>query len=317
MSSFTEQDGRKIGMFVSEEGKNEFMDAYESAMKDLPKPAEEFWVDTDFGKAKVYKFSKEGIESKTPLVLLPGKSASTPMWGPNLKDLMKERSIYTVELIGEPGLSTQMKEINTAEDQAVWLNKVIEQLPEETIHLAGISLGGWNAVNVSIYNSEKIASLTLIDPLSVFGSIPLSVIFDPLKKILVSIPASMPIIPKSIRKKMFSYIAGGTKTTESVSIAKLIEISTRTYNSKLPLPEDITEKQLQEMKIPILGIIAENSTMNNSEKAIKAGLENLRNPLSNMIMFQDASHLINGEYPEKLARTILDFIQEVDQIIKN
>lgn len=317
MSLFRSQDNGKIGGFISEEGKNEFIDVYELAMKDLPKPTEEFGVDTEFGKAKVYKFSEEGTASKTPLLLLPGKSASTPMWEPNLKDMMKERSIYTVEIIGEPGLSVQTKEINTAENQAVWLNKVIEQFPEETIHLAGLSFGGWNAVNVTVYNSMKIKSLILIDPLSVFGPIPLKIITDPLKKILVAIPASMPIIPRSIREKMFRYISGGAETDENVPTARLIETGIRTYRSVLPMPEDITEKQLQEIKIPVLGIIAENSTMNNAERAMDVGLKNLRNPLSNMIMFQNASHAITGEYPEKLSRSILNFIQEVDTNIDN
>lgn len=299
------RDDGKIGGFISEKGENEFIDAYESAMKDLPKPTEEFLLDTEFGKVKVYKFLEEGTESKTPLLLLPGKSAPTPMWEPNLNDLMKERPVYTIDLLGEPGLSILTQKITTAKDQAVWLNEVIEQLPEEKIHLAGLSFGGWNAVNVALYDAEKISSLTLIDPVYVFGPIPL-------KMILASIPASIPGVPKSIREKMLSYIAGGAETDENEPIGRLIETSMRTYKSKLPLPKEISEEQLREIKIPVLGIIAGKSTMHNSEKAMQVGQGNLSNPLSEMKLFPNASHAINGEYPEKLAENILGFIKEVD-----
>lgn len=296
----------KLGGFTTEEGESEFIEAYDSAMEALPKPTEEFWVETDFGKVKVYKFLEEGTESKTPLLLLPGKSAPTPMWEPNLKDLMKDRPIYTIDLLGEPGLSVQTKSIVTATDQAVWLNNVIEQLPEETIHLAGLSFGGWNAVNVTLFKSAKIASLTLIDPVYVFGPIPL-------KMILASIPASIPVVPKSIREKMLNYIAGGAETDESIPIGRLIETGMRTYKSKLPLPKQITEEQLRELKMPVLGILAEDSTMHHSEESMDVGIENLKNPLSHMLMFPNASHAINGEYPEKLAKNIVDFLQEVDR----
>ncbi|GLO68073.1 alpha/beta fold hydrolase [Oceanobacillus kimchii] len=299
------RDDDKLGGFITDEGEREFTQAYDTAMKDLPNPTKEFWVETEFGKVKVYKFSEEGTESKIPLLLLPGKSAPTPMWEPNLKDLMEDRPIYTIDLLGEPGLSVQTKSIVTANDQAVCLNNVIEHLPEETIHLAGLSFGGWNAVNVTLYESTKIASLSLIDPVYVFGPIPL-------KMILASIPASIPAVPQSIREKMLSYIAGGAETDGSEPISKLIETSMRTYKSKLPLPEKITEEQLKELKMPVLGILAEDSTMHHSQESMDVGLENLKHPLSHMVMFSNASHAINGEYPEKLAKNIVDFLHEVD-----
>lgn len=299
------QDDDKLGGFTTEEGQREFMEAYNSVMEDIPKPSEEFWVETKFGKVKVYKFLEEGTDSKTPLLLLPGKSASTPMWEPNLKDLMKDRPIYTIDLLGEPGLSVQTKKIVTSTDQAVWLNNVIDQLPEETVHLAGLSFGGWSAVNVTLFKSDKIASLTLIDPVYVFGPIPL-------KMIIASIPASIPAVPKSIREKMLSYIAGGAETDESVPIGKLIETGMRNYKSKLPMPKEITEEQLRELKMPVLGILAEDSTMHHSVESLDVGIENLKNPLSHMVMFPNASHAINGEYPEELAKSMVDFLQEVD-----
>ena len=42
-----------------------------------------------------------------PVVLLPGRNASTPMWGSNLPGLLAHRTVFAVDLLGEPGLSVQ------------------------------------------------------------------------------------------------------------------------------------------------------------------------------------------------------------------
>jgi len=52
-------------------------------------------ISTTFGEVKVYKFEGESKTNLAPLLLLPGKSASTPMWEAYLDDLIKDRPVYT------------------------------------------------------------------------------------------------------------------------------------------------------------------------------------------------------------------------------
>jgi pimeloyl-ACP methyl ester carboxylesterase len=291
--------------FVTNEGKQEYINSYHEAMSYLPQPVESKMLNTDFGKVKLYKFQEEETPDKTPLLLLPGKGSATPMWEANLNDFLKHRPVYTIDLIGEPGLSIETKRIKTNMDQAIWLKQVLEQLPEEEINLLGLSFGGWSAANLAIKHPEKIQTLILVEPVYVFGPIPL-------KMILVSIPASVPAVPKSIRERMLSYISGGAKIDESEPAAKLIETGMRTFKSKLPMPEKVKTEHLKKLKMPVLGILADQSTMHHSEKSFQIGLENLRNPYSNMVLFEDASHAINGEYPEKLLQTIEDFLKHIE-----
>jgi pimeloyl-ACP methyl ester carboxylesterase len=227
------------------------------------------------------------------------------MWEANLNDFLKHRPVYTIDLIGEPGLSIEIKRIKTNMDQAIWLKQVLEQLPEEVINLLGLSFGGWSAANLAIKHPEKIQTLILVEPVYVFGPIPL-------KMILVSIPASVPAVPKSIRERMLSYISGGAKIDESEPAAKLIETGMRTFKSKLPMPEKVKTEHLKKLKMPVLGILADQSTMHHSEKSYQIGLEHLRNPYSNMVLFEDASHAFNGKYPEKLLQTIEDFLKHIE-----
>ncbi|MGE7640527.1 alpha/beta fold hydrolase [Peribacillus frigoritolerans] len=291
--------------FITNEGKQEYINSYHEAMSYLPQPVESKMLNTVFGKVKLYKFQGEGTPDKTPLLLLPGKGSATPMWEANLNDFLKHRPVYTIDLIGEPGLSIETKRIKTNMDQAIWLKQVLEQLPEEEINLLGLSFGGWSAANLAIKHPEKIQTLILVEPVYVFGPIPL-------KMILVSIPASVPAVPKSIRERMLSYISGGAKIDESEPAAKLIETGMRTYKSKLPMPEKVKTEHLKKLKMPVLGILGGQSTMHHSEKSFQIGLENLRNPYSNMVLFEDASHAINGEYPEKLLQTIEDFLKHIE-----
>ncbi|MCY9002820.1 hypothetical protein [Peribacillus frigoritolerans] len=59
--------------FVTNEGKQEYINSYHEAMSYLPQPVESKMLNTDFGKVKLYKFQKEETPDKTPLLLLPGK----------------------------------------------------------------------------------------------------------------------------------------------------------------------------------------------------------------------------------------------------
>jgi len=300
------KDDGSLGGFTSQEGEEEYKKLYDEAMVELPKPIHEENISTEFGNVKLYKFGTKGTENQTPILLLPGKSAATPMWEANLKDFTKERPIYTIDLIGEPGLSTESKRIMTTQDQAAWLIELINQLPEKRIHVLGLSFGGWNATNLVLHDSRKIESVILVEPVYVFDAIPL-------KMVLASIPASVPIVPKSIRDKMLSYISGGADVEDDGGITgKLIESGMSNFKSKLPMPELITEKQLQSIDVPILGILAGKSTMHNFKDALECGENNLTNSMSKMAVFKNASHAINGEYPDELADEVSDFCRYVE-----
>lgn len=299
-------DDGSVSSFVNQKSKAEFIEAYNEAMSHLPEPTEERQISTTFGEVKVYKFEGESMAGRAPLLLLPGKSASTPMWESNLDSLINDRPVYTIDLLGEPGMSVETARIENVQDQAVWLKELIVALDEPQIHVLGLSFGGWSAVNLVVHEEvPQIASLILVDPVYVFDAIPL-------KMILLSIPASVPIVPKSIRDRMLSYISGEAEVDENEPTAKLIETGMRSFKSKLPMPQQIKESQLDEINIPVLAIIAGKSTMHHPEKATAVAEESLSHENSKVVVFEEASHAINGEYPEELADAIQQFITPID-----
>lgn len=293
-------DDGSVSSFIDKEGELEFMEAYNEAMSYLPEPAEEALLTTSFGQVKLYKFQASETE-RAPLLLLPGKSASTPMWEANLQDLIQERPVYTIDLIGEPGLSVENARIQTIQDQATWLKEVVTSLDEAEIHLLGLSFGGWSAANLLVQEEvPQVKSLILVEPVYVFDTLPLKTVLD-------SIPASVPFIPKSIRDRMLSHISGGADI-EDEPIAWLIEAGMRNFKSKLPMPQKISKEELESLTVPTLAILGGESIMHNPDKAFAAAEESLTYPQSEAVLFDQASHAINGEYPEELAERIQMFL---------
>ena len=150
------------------------------------------------------------------------------MWADNLPGLLALRSVYTIDLLGEPGLSIQDRPLETDADQAAWLHEVIAQLPEPAVHVVGLSIGGWTAMNLAVHRPQKIASLTLIEPVFVFTSMSV-------EAILRSIPASVPWLPRKLRDDFNSWTAGGAPV-EHEPVGDMIEAGMAAYRLKLPVP---------------------------------------------------------------------------------
>lgn len=298
-SNGTSSSAIKVGRFITEAGRSEFQAAYDEAMDLLPKPAAVMDVDTEFGTVRAYAFTHEANKQKEPFLLLPGRSSSTPMWEPNLPGLMRDKPVYALDLLGEPGMSQQTRPITDSKDQAQWLHEVIGRLGLAKVHLVGVSIGGWTAMNLLRFYPARVASVSLLDPVFIFA--PLS-----LKMMAASIPASVPIVPKFIREKMLSYISGGAKADDSEPIAKLIEAAMRTFKLKLPAPDLFSTADLKRIPVPVLALMAENSTMHNSAKAVENGSRHV--PDIEIISWPKASHAINGEYPDEVNAKITAFV---------
>src|SRR5690606_27107642 len=124
---------------------------------DLPTPAETHDVRTDFGVVRVYRFAGTG-DASAPLVLLPGRASASPVWAGNLPSLREVGDVYTVDLLGEPGMSVQQRPIEDDAQQAAWLHQTLDRLPEQRFHLVGLSIGGWTAANLTLHRPELVAT---------------------------------------------------------------------------------------------------------------------------------------------------------------
>lgn len=292
------RDTSPVGHFTSAAAYDRFRAAYDRAMGDLPPPDLTLDVRTRFGVVRVYRFTGAHPE-RAPLLLLPGRASGSPVWADNLPSLLRLRPAYTVDLLGEPGLSVQGRPITSSADQAAWLAEVLAALPEPRVHLVGLSIGGWTAANLAVHDLGHVASVTLIDPVFVFAGIRAEVV-------LRSLPATVRWLPKAWRDDFASWTANDAPV-EDEPVAQMIEAGMQAYALHLPAPTRITESALTGLDVPVLVIIAGRSRMHDPSAAAEVARRTL--PRGTVLVYPDASHAVNGERPEQLAADLGAFLR--------
>ncbi len=103
----------------------------------------------------------------------------------------ERRTVYSIDLLGEAGMSVQDKPIRDADDQAHWLDDTLAGLGLGQAHLMGVSIGGWTAINHAVRQPGRAASLTLLDPVMTFAPIPV-------KPMLASVVMFAPGVPEAV-----------------------------------------------------------------------------------------------------------------------
>jgi pimeloyl-ACP methyl ester carboxylesterase len=285
-----------VGHFRSDAAHAHFLDVYGSGMSALPPLAALFDLPTSFGTVRVYRF--DGPVAGTPVVLLPGRNASTPMWRINLPTLVERRTVFCVDLLGEAGLSVQTRPMTGPGDQAEWLDEALAGLELERAHVMGVSIGGWTATNLAVHHPGRVASLVLLDPVQTFARIPL-------RTLLISGAMFSPGIPEAWRRRILRWIGGGAPIDDSQPEAALIAASSMDFVLRQPMPKQFTDTQLRSIGVPVLALIAGRSVMLNSEHAAARARRLL--PDGQIEVWDDASHAINGEFPERVAERAAAF----------
>jgi pimeloyl-ACP methyl ester carboxylesterase len=290
-----------IGHWTSPEGHEEYLEAYRATLAELPEPDRTLDVSTDFGIVRMYRFA--GRSRARPLVLLPGTRSGSPMFGGNVPSLLEQDDCYLVDLLGEPGLGLQTRPIGSDDDKAEWLDQALAELPEERFHLVGVSLGGWTAVNLAVRRPEHVASVTTLDAVNLFAPMPLGFL---VRAIVTSLPGT----PDSWRRRFNSSLAGGADTGD-LPVARMIEAGLKHFRMDQPPPRRFTQEQLQSLKVPLHAVIAGRSRVHDPERSVRVARAIL--PRGRVSFFPEASHAINGEYPQEIAQIVGEFLDEVER----
>ncbi|MDR7381951.1 alpha/beta fold hydrolase [Promicromonospora iranensis] len=255
--------GPAVGHFRSPDARDDYADAYAEALDRLPEPTETHDVETTFGTVRAYAWVAEEQPAATPVVLLPGRSAATPMWGDNLPHYIEHRTVYAFDTLGDTGLSEQTIPMRDVGDAARWVDEAMAGLDIERAHLVGHSQGGGLAAAVAVRHPDRLASLTLLEPVLTLGSLPLSTV-------LASIPLSMPFLPESWREAALNEI-GGVEDEEvdpDDPLARMIDVGAESYNSSgLPNPVQLTDTELKGLPMPAYVAIASDSSLAGGEAA--------------------------------------------------
>ncbi|WP_067816827.1 alpha/beta fold hydrolase [Nocardia inohanensis] len=294
--------GKRVGYFRETAGYKRYRAAYQDGFEQLPPVRESVDVPTRFGVVRAYRF---GAGSGTPLVLLPGRQAATPMWAANLPGLTVLRPVITLDLLGEPGASVQAKPLEDDADQAEWLAEALAVLEPRPVHVLGVSIGGWSAVNLAVRHPERVASLITMDAPFVFGGVTW-------KMIMVSLGSVLPGMPDKWRNRLLGWISGGVQAPQDLPEGRLIASGMKDFAAYLPMVKQPSAEQLSALEAPFLGVFAGRSIVHKSKKLAAKARKLL--PAGQFEVWPEASHAINGEFPDRIAERVKTFLAEVDPI---
>ncbi len=270
------------------------MASYEKVLSGWPAPFRTTFAPTSFGPTHVITSGRVGAP---PLVLLSGAGTSSTIWYPNVAGLSARFRVYAVETPGDAGLSVSERPLMTRSDCARWLAEVLDGMGVAKAHVAGISYGGWLAMNMALLAPERVAKAVLIAPA---GS------FAPLGPMFYSVYYSVVILPYRpvVRAVLRRLSARGGPEFERW--ADQMTVVARHCRLQRVFPTVFTDDDLRGCAIPVLFIAGEKENLYNLGAAIARAKRLLSEFEAEVV--QDAGHVVNIDQPAKVVSRISRFL---------
>lgn len=284
--------------FRDSEARRRYLAVYDRVRVRTPPPTATHDVVTDFGVVRVYQHGPAG---GVPLVALHCFWATSAMWAEHIPALTGDFTVYTVDMLGQPGASVQTKTMWRAADCARSINSVLDELSLDQVHLVGHSYGGWTALHTAAYTPHRLASATLIEPCNTVAR---------LSKTFWGNAASL-MLPGADRKKRTVKELLGRPAPGSVldDVLELVMAASTAFASfGTPFPWYPADSTLRSVDVPVQVLLAGN-TIHDASKGIDrmhALVPHWRHHL-----WPDATHMLPCEEVDEVSTCIRDFAGSV------
>jgi pimeloyl-ACP methyl ester carboxylesterase len=117
---------------------------------------------TSFGQTFV---RISGPAGAPPLVLLPGGTATSLMWAPNIRAFSEAYRTFAIDPIGDAGRSVCTKAVRCLNDLVAWLDELFSVLElGSAINIVGLSHGGWLTCQFALRFPERLNRIVLLAP---------------------------------------------------------------------------------------------------------------------------------------------------------
>jgi pimeloyl-ACP methyl ester carboxylesterase len=232
-------------IYKTAEGERLVRERYLAFLQRWPVPHQQFRIPTSQGETFVIA---SGAESAPPLVLLHGGAANSAMWMGEVRAFAAHFRVYTIDMIGEPGLSAPSRPNLASDAHAVWLDEVLRFLAVERAAFIGVSLGGWLALDYATRHPERVERVAVLCPGGV-GRQKAGIVFATLllrmcgpwgkRKLMERILGRAPAAPPPALQAFIGFVS-------------LIHRHFRPRMVKLPV---FSDEALGRLKMPLLAIV--------------------------------------------------------------
>lgn len=278
-------------MFKTSEGQARYFAAYDATLALWNVPITPVTISTRFGETHV---NVCGPEDAPPLVLFHGAAISSTMWYPNAAALSSTYRVYAPDIIGEMGKSVRTQPMAKPQDFNDWLLDLVDGLGLGQFCVAGISFGGYLALQLAISSQERVQKLILLSPAGLL-SIRLQFYARVAAAILV------PFLSPASRQALFLGVAS---SNADPAIKQLFTPTDFQY--KMFFPPVLSDGALKSIQIPTLLLFGEREVIYNPKAALKRA--NRLIPHIEAEILPDAGHAVNIDQPEMVNQRILEFL---------
>lgn len=296
-----------VGRWRNQQGYASYRAAYDDVMATLPAPTRTHDVHTNYGTVRVYEWaaSDPAPADRAAVVLLPGIRSGAPMWGSNLPTWIGERTLYALDAIGDAGMSTQAIGFSSFEDQADWVEQVLAGLDLDRVHTVGHSFGGAIAAAHALRHPDRIASLTLLEPVMVMHGFPASTY-------VWSSVLLLPL-PQSMKDRALAKIGGVSlsEVQERTPMSVMIDEGTKHYVSVTITPRTLTDDEWRSMPMPIRLDLAGDKSLAGGGKAAERAR---RLGIDPVVVWPQTTHSLPVQAADPLGSELSRYWTEHDRL---
>jgi pimeloyl-ACP methyl ester carboxylesterase len=257
----------RTSAFKTSDGEAQFLAAYNKEMKLWPVPYEQVDVRSRFGTTHVVIC---GPRTAPPLVLLHGYMATLTMWSPNIAAFSKDYRVYAVDVMGQPGKSRPDEPICNVADFVSWLTATLDALLLDRVFLAGMSFGGWLALNYAVAAPERVRKLVLLSP---GGLLPMVRQFTVRGMVMVWLPTRVTV------NSFFHWL--GFTDRAYANLLDMVYLGLKHFRMPIAtarvMPAVVSDEALITMKMPTLLLIGDHEVISDPARALERARRLIQN----------------------------------------
>jgi pimeloyl-ACP methyl ester carboxylesterase len=270
--------------FKSEEGRQTILTHYDKLLSQWPVPLKKALV----GNTYPTHVLEWGNPQAAPLVLLHGSTSNSVTWMGEAAAYGEFFHVYAFDIPGDCGHSTPVRPQLSGEAYSAWLSDTLAQIPTlagTPIHLLGLSLGGWVALQFSTRYPERVDKLGLLCPAGL----------GPQKAGLIVRILWHSLFGEKGTRRLIRDISGDDTQMPEEVVAYITLLSRHFHPIMDPIPP-LTDEALGRLTMPVKLMAGGRDVMMHSEKSIERMSRCV--PHATCVYLPDAPHALVNKAPD-------------------